>query len=227
MIVVLLGLPAAGKGTYAGILQKTYRWPHISAGELLRQAAASGSSSGVKAKGYMDKGMYVPDDIVVSIVKERLSMDDCRKGAFLDNFPGNVNQARASEGIINISLVIYFNASKDTIIGRLTGRLTCRKCGAIYHVNNIPPKKDGVCDKCGGELYQRADQTPGAIEQRLKTYSKELMPLIEYFKGKGLLVEVDSNPPIDEVDRIIKPALKAIKRAVRDKTAIGFDVRKP
>jgi adenylate kinase len=212
MKVVLLGSPGVGKGTYATILSERYGIPHISTGDMLREAIAKGTPSGRRAKKYIDAGKLVPDEIVNDLLRERLSKGDCKKGFLLDGYPRTIAQAETLEKITRIGIVISFDASDEIIMERLGGRLTCSKCGAIYHVKNMLPKEEGRCDKCGGRLYQREDQTPEAIRQRLETYRKETNPLIDYYQKKGLLVVIDANPPYEEIEKIIKPATAVIDK---------------
>ena len=215
MNLVFLGMPGAGKGTYAGIIGAKYRLAQLSVGEIIRSAAAKGNKVAIDALELAKKGVYATDDQVIYLVSERLKEPDCKNGVIFDNFPGNLSQAQANEGKIHLDKVFFFKADDEVLIDRLSGRLTCRKCGAIYHVKNIPPKVAGVCDKCGGELYTRDDQKPEVVKQRLQTYRKQLAPLPEYFKEKGILVELDSNAPIEEKEKVlvvIERGIKSIKR---------------
>ncbi len=210
MNVVLLGSPGVGKGTYAKLLSERFGIPHISTGDMLREAVSKGSPAGKKAKEYIDSGKLVPDETVNHLLSERLSRPDCAQGFLLDGYPRTIKQAQMLENMTRISKVINFEAEDATIMERLGGRLTCRECGAIYHIKNMPPKKQGICDICGGELYQREDQKPSAITQRLDTYRKETQPLIEHYKNRGMLIVIDANFPYEEVEKIIKPAARAI-----------------
>lgn len=212
MNIVLLGSPGVGKGTYAGILSKKYGIPHISSGEIFRQNIKNGTELGKKVKEYMDKGDYVPDDITIQMIKERLERNDCKTGFLLDGFPRTVPQTEELEKFKKIDKVFNFIAFQEVIVGRLGGRRTCRKCGKIFHVNNIPPKVSGVCDYCGGELYQREDEKPEAIKIRMKKYEEKTKPLIDFYKKRNLLVEIDANYPIEEVDKIISQCENALKK---------------
>jgi len=199
MNIVLLGSPGVGKGTYAGRLSERYGIPHISTGDILREEIKRDSELGRKVKKYVERGELVPDSIIIEVIKERLAADDCRKGFILDGFPRTLNQARALDNIVRVDVVFNFVAPKEVIIERLSGRRICRKCGAIYHIRYKPPKKPGVCDICGGELYQREDDKPEVIERRLEVYKEQTAPLIDYYSRKGLLVDIDASKEVDEV----------------------------
>ena len=199
MNIVLLGPPGVGKGTYAGKLSERYGIPHISTGDILREEIKRDSELGRKVKKYVERGELVPDSIIIEVIKERLATGDCRKGFILDGFPRTLNQARALDNIVRVDVVFNFVAPKEVIIERLSGRRICRKCGAIYHIRYKPPKKPGVCDICGGELYQREDDKPEVIERRLEVYKEQTAPLIDYYSKKGLLVDIDASKEVDEV----------------------------
>lgn len=210
MNIVLLGSPGVGKGTYAGILSKKYNIPHISTGQLFRDAVKNKTELGKKVEEYINRGDLVPDEIVIQIVRDRLEKDDCKNGFLLDGFPRTIPQAEAIESFKKIDKVLNFVASEEEILNRLGGRRTCRKCGAIFHIKNIPPKVSGVCDNCGGELYQREDEKPKAIKKRMIEYSEKTKPLIDYYNKKGLLANIDANYPIEEVDKIISQCEQAL-----------------
>jgi adenylate kinase len=203
MNIVMLGSPGVGKGTYAKILSKKHDIPTISSGDLFRKAIRDETELGKKIKGYISRGDLVPDKLVIELVKERLLEDDCRNGFFLDGFPRTVAQAEAMEGFKKTDKALNFVASDEVILSRLGGRRTCRECGAIYHVTNFPPKVEGICDLCGGQLCQRSDETPQAIKNRLQVYREKTKPVIDYFREKGLLAVVDANYGIEEADKII------------------------
>ena len=211
MNIVLLGSPGVGKGTYAKRISKIYNIPQISTGDMFREAIKNKTEIGLKAKEYMDKGELVPDDITIGIVEERLKKDDCKNGFMLDGFPRTIAQAEALDKIIVIDKVLDFTASDEIIIDRLSGRRVCRNCGAIYHIRNIVPKVEGVCDNCGGELYQRDDDKPESVKKRLDVYKKQTAPLIDYYKEKELLADIDANSPIEQVDEIIADVRKALE----------------
>jgi len=203
MNVVLLGSPGVGKGTYADILSKKYKIPKISSGDLFHEAIRKQTELGKKVQCYVSSGELVPDEIVIKLVKERLEKDDCKKGFFLDGFPRTINQAETLDKFKRIDKVLNFFASEEEIISRLSGRRTCKKCRAIFHVRNKPPKTDGICDYCGGDLYQRTDETPETVKNRLRVYLEKTKPLIDYYRKKGLLVEIDANYGYSEIDKVI------------------------
>ena len=209
--IVLLGSPGVGKGTYAKRISKIYNIPQISTGDMFREAMSKKTEVGLLAKIYMDNGDLVPDDITIKIVEERLKQEDCKNGFMLDGFPRTITQADALSDIIDIDKVLNFTASDDTIIDRLSGRRVCKSCGAIYHIRNIIPKTKGVCDNCGGELYQRDDDKPESVKKRLDVYKKQTAPLIDYYKEKELLADIDANKPIEQVDEIIADVRKALE----------------
>lgn len=199
MSYVFLGAPGVGKGTYAQLLSKKYNVPHISTGDLLREEVKKESSVGLKAKAYMDKGELVPDEVITYILKKRFKKKDCKNGFFLDGFPRNIKQAEELEKIAKIKKVIHFMADDAVIIHRITQRITCRNCGEIYHLVEKRPKVEGKCDLCSGELHQREDQKEDIVKKRLDVYRKETAPLIDYYKGKGMLFEITINEPIAQI----------------------------
>jgi adenylate kinase len=198
MRIVLLGPPGAGKGTQAKQLAKKLSLPHISTGDILRQNVAGGTSLGKEAKDYMNKGLLVPDELVTKMLSERFDQPDVKKGFILDGYPRNLNQAKVLDEILKakamaIDLVFDLDCSEPVIIQRLSGRLVCRKCGANFHKTNMPPKKEGVCDNCGGELYQRADDNVETIKKRLLVYRDEVAALIKHYEQQGLLQRVKAD----------------------------------
>ncbi len=204
MNIILLGPPGAGKGTQAKRLIDKYGIPQISTGDMLRAALKAGTPLGLEAKKYMDKGELVPDSVVIGLVKERIQQDDCAKGYMLDGFPRNVSQAEALDGMLGqlgqkIDHVVCIEVPNDELVERLTGRRTCRECGAGYHVKFDPPKKDGTCDKCGGELYQRDDDNVQTVTSRLKVYSDQTEPLINYYDNQSKLRRIDGVGDIDDI----------------------------
>ena len=198
MKIILLGSPGVGKGTYASMIKDKYHLVHISTGDLFREEMKKGSEVGKKAKEYIDKGELVPDELTLSLLKKRLEQKDA-KNFLLDGFPRTISQAQELEKITKIDLVINFYASDKVILQRLGGRRICKKCGAIFHLVNKIPKKPGICDECGGELYQRPDEMPEVIKDRLNIYHKKTKPLEDFYRKKGLLkeikAEVDMNAP--------------------------------
>lgn len=204
LFLVLLGGPGAGKGTQAERLSEALSIPQVSTGDLFRENLKNETELGLLAKGYMERGELVPDEVTVGMVRERLSRPDAAQGAILDGFPRTVAQAEALEVLLadlnsKLAVVPYIKVSEDVLLARLAGRWTCRVCGAMYHQLFSPPQKSGVCDKCGGELYQRPDDTPETQEHRIKVYFEQTAPLIGYYRDKELLVEVDGRPGIDEI----------------------------
>ncbi len=203
MKLVLLGPPGAGKGTQAKVLSKEYGIPHISTGDILRESVKAQTPIGLKAKGYMEKGELVPDDIVIEMVAQRVAKEDCKNGFMLDGFPRTAAQARSLDSMLGklnrpIDLVLYFKTSQETIIQRLSGRRVCKNCGENYHIKNIPPKVAGKCDKCGGELYQRADDKEETILNRIKVYENTVPEIIDYYEGKGILRTVSGDFDVEE-----------------------------
>lgn len=202
--LVLLGPPGAGKGTQASAIVEKYSIPHISTGDIFRANIKEGTELGKKVESYMNKGLLVPDDLVVSIVKDRLTKEDCKDGFLLDGFPRTVNQAEAldrelKDMSLKLDKVINIEVEKDILIGRAIGRRICKSCGATYHVEFSPPKQKGICDKCGGELYQRDDDKVETVEKRIAVYTEQTKPLIDYYNDKGLLLDVDGAKSIEEV----------------------------
>jgi adenylate kinase len=210
MNIVLLGSPGVGKGTYAKRISKIYDIPQISTGDMFREAIKNKTEIGIEAKSYMDKGELVPDEVTIKIVEERLKKDDCKNGFMLDGFPRTIAQADALSGISKIDKVLNFIADEDIIIGRLSGRRVCSECGTIFHIKNIPPKVKGICDVCDGKLIQRDDDKPDSVKKRLDVYKNQTAPLIDYYKEKGLLSEIDAGKPIERVDEIISDVKKAL-----------------
>lgn len=208
MNLIFLGPPGVGKGTIAKEIVKQKNIPQISTGDLLRAAVKEGSELGIKAKEYMDAGKLLPDGLVTTLLEERIKKEDCKNGFILDGFPRTIPQAEALEGEVKINKVLNFKALDKTIIQRLSGRRTCKSCNAIFHITNIPPKVEGICDKCGGELFQRDDDKPEAIKKRLEVYQQQTAPLIDYYKNKGILADIDTEQPIPG---IVKDTLAAIE----------------
>ncbi|HEV8344126.1 MAG TPA: adenylate kinase [Candidatus Binatia bacterium] len=208
MRLVLLGPPGAGKGTQAKFLQQRYGACQVSTGEILRKAVAQRSALGQKAAQYLDKGELVPDKVMVNLVAERLQDVDCRTGFILDGFPRTIAQADGLEGILRkmgLSLdgVLYIGIPQEVIVQRLAGRRTCRHCGTLFHTKFNPPRRKNICDRCGGELYQREDDREETVRARLKVYETQTAPLVDYYRRKGLVKEVDGDGSVEGIrDRI-------------------------
>lgn len=204
MNIVLMGLPGAGKGTQAEKIVEKYGIPHISTGDMFRAAMKEETELGLKAKSFMDKGELVPDEVTIGIVRERLSKEDCHKGFLLDGFPRTVAQADALESILadlgkKIDYVINIQVDKEVLMERLTGRRICKNCGATYHLVFNPPSEEGVCDRCGGELYQREDDNAETVQNRLDVNIKQTQPLLDFYQDKGYLVNIDGQRDIKDV----------------------------
>ncbi|RLI80018.1 adenylate kinase [Archaeoglobales archaeon] len=215
MNLILLGGPGAGKGTQAKLIVEEYKIPQISTGDMLRDAVKQGTELGKKAKEYMDKGELVPDEIVIGIVRDRLKQPDCEKGFILDGFPRTIAQAEALDKMLDeigkkIDAVINIYVPEEEIVKRIVNRRTCKKCGAIYHLIYSPPKEPDKCDKCGGELYQRDDDKEETVRERLRVYKEQTEPLIEYYKKKGILYNVDGTKDINGVFEEIKGVLSKL-----------------
>jgi adenylate kinase len=218
MKLVLLGPPGAGKGTQSVVLAKEYRIPHISTGDMLRESVKSAQPLGLKAKTYMDKGELVPDEIVIGIVAERLNKDDAKNGYILDGFPRTLKQALDLDEALNkassgIDMVIYFATSPAVAIERLSGRRVCKTCGFNYHIKNIPPKKEGLCDKCAGALFQRPDDKEDTVRNRLKVYEEQTKPLIDYYDKKRILKRVSGDMGVDDLFKVLSKIFSDAKLA--------------
>jgi adenylate kinase len=210
--VILLGPPGAGKGTQAVALAERLEAPHVASGDLFREALGKGTELGLLAKSYMERGALVPDEVTTAMVKERLQKPDAAKGAVLDGFPRTIEQAKALDKALAdegkaIDKVLLIDVPNDELLKRLSGRWICRNCQEPYHEQSRPPKKAGVCDNCGGELYQRADDTVETARRRLEVYAAQTAPLIDYYKKAGKLAAVNGNQPIAAVE---KELLKAV-----------------
>jgi len=213
MRIVFLGPPGAGKGTQAVTVSKVKKIPHISSGNLLRESVESGTETGKKAQSYIEKGLLVPDEIVVDIIKDRIIKSDCKGGFVLDGFPRTLGQAMVLDGVLRkleskIDIVFYFAVSKDSVVLRLSGRLICGSCGANYHTSFVPPQKVGLCDKCGGKLCQRTDDKMETVLERLRVYHEQTEGLIAYYKKNGILKEILSDRDIEDVTRDVLSSIK-------------------
>lgn len=213
MNVIMLGPPGCGKGTQAKRLVEKYCIPQLSTGDLLREAVKSGTELGNEAKKFMDAGELVPDQVVIGMVKQRLSKDDCEKGFILDGFPRTMPQARALDKTLEemgkkIDKVINIDVPDTEVAARLSGRRTCKGCGAMYHIEFSRPQKEGVCDKCEGELYQRDDDNESTIMSRLAVYHDQTSPLKEYYGGKGLVADIAG---VGDMDKITQDVIEAME----------------
>lgn len=210
MQIVLLGAPGSGKGTQAGIACQRFGVAHIASGDLFREAVNRGDELGQQAKSYMEKGLLVPDEITIRMILERIAAPDCAQGFILDGFPRTLGQAKALDRVLGergIDKVVYIKVSTEELVRRLSGRSICRDCQAPYHEITSPPKVLGRCDQCGGELYQRPDDSPETVRKRLEVYFVETAPLIDYYKEAGKLVEIDGERGIEEVGEELIAAL--------------------
>ena len=212
MKIILMGGPGAGKGTQANPLVERFNFPHISTGDMFRAAIKDGTELGLKAKSFMDAGGLVPDEVTIGIVAERLAQPDCANGFLLDGFPRTLAQGTALAEILDrlgmkLDGVVNIEVAEDVLIPRLTGRRICRKCGASFHMVFNPPKKEGVCDLCGGELYPRSDDNVETAQNRLNVYNSQTEPLIAFYEQQGLLKQINGDQPIDKVFQDIIKAL--------------------
>lgn len=211
---ILLGPPGAGKGTQAAKIVEKYHIPHISTGDIFRENIKQGTPLGKKAQEYISKGELVPDDLVCDIATDRLDRDDCRNGFILDGFPRTVPQAERLDEYLKakgqkLDVVVNLEVGEDVLMPRLTGRRVCRKCGASYHLINMPPKVEGVCDVCGGELFQRPDDNEETVKNRIAVYDAQTKPLIDYYEKAGIIANIDGTKPLEETFASVCKALEA------------------
>ena len=204
MKIIMLGAPGAGKGTQAKQIAAKYELPHISTGDIFRANIKEGTALGMEAKSYMDKGQLVPDELTVKILLDRVSKDDCKNGYVLDGFPRTIPQADVLDKAVSelndkIDYAINVDVKDDNIIRRMSGRRACLNCGATYHIVNVPPKKEGICDTCGSELVIRDDDKEETVKARLLAYHEQTQPLIDYYNNKGILKEVDGTKDMNDV----------------------------
>ena len=204
MKIVMLGAPGAGKGTQAQMLAKKYDIPHVSTGDIFRMNIKNGTELGLEAKKYMDQGLLVPDELTVRILLDRVAKDDCKNGYVLDGFPRTIPQANVLEDALTklgdkIDYAINVDVPDENIIRRMGGRRACLACGATYHIEHVPPKKEGICDKCGQELVLRDDDKPETVKNRIQVYKEQTQPLIDFYTGRGVLHNVDGTKDMNEV----------------------------
>ncbi|MGG0891293.1 adenylate kinase [Cytobacillus horneckiae] len=216
MNLVLMGLPGAGKGTQAERIVEKYGIPHISTGDMFRAAIKDETELGLQAKSFMDKGELVPDEVTIGIVRERLGKPDCEKGFLLDGFPRTVAQAEALENILSdlsrrINFVINIDVDQEILMERLTGRRICKSCGSTYHLVFNPPAKEGECDRCGGELYQRADDNEATVKNRLEVNIKQTKPLLDFYEQKGYLRNINGQQEIGKVFTDLDSLLRGLQ----------------
>jgi len=217
MRILLMGPPGAGKGTQAERISGYCKIPHIATGDIFREAIRSGTDLGRQAKSYLDAGELVPDAVTIGIVRERVQALDCKAGFLLDGFPRTIPQAEALERLLDelsmkLDLVLSIKVAPAVLVERLTGRRICRQCGTSYHLVFNPPKQDGICNRCGGELYQRSDDTPETVSDRMRVYTNKTAPLLKFYRQRGLLRDVDGEPGIDAVWDAILGLLGSLDR---------------
>lgn len=210
MKIIILGAPGAGKGTQAQMIADQYHIPHVSTGDIFRTNIKNGTELGMEAKKYMDQGLLVPDELTVKILLDRVAEEDCKEGYLLDGFPRTIPQAEVLDKALTelgdaIDYAINVDVPDENIVKRMSGRRACLSCGSTYHMEHIPPKKEGVCDKCGNELVLRDDDKPETVLNRLEVYHKQTQPLIQFYEEKGVLRTVDGTKPMKEVfDSIVE-----------------------
>lgn len=213
MNLIMLGPPGAGKGTQAAMLAERLGIPHVASGDLFREALKAETELGLTAKSYMDRGELVPDEVTIAMIRERLLKPDCDDGIILDGFPRTIEQAKALKELLveqgkTTDAALFIDASEDELVRRLSSRWTCRNCQAIYNLISNPPREKGKCDICGGELYQRADDLPETVRNRIRVYWDQTSPLIDYYRDEGLLITIESEGGIDHVQAKILEALQ-------------------
>jgi adenylate kinase len=211
MKIALFGPPGAGKGTQARFIVEKFSIPQISTGDLLRAQVRSGTDLGIKAKEYMDRGALVPDDVVIGMLRERISDNDCENGFILDGFPRSISQAKALKEIVKLDAVINIIVDEEALIRRITGRRMCPDCGATYHIDFAPPRKEGICDRCGAELYQRDDDREETVRKRIDVYRSQTEPLADFYGKEGILKDIDGNRSIEEISKDIIDFLQDMK----------------
>ncbi len=216
MRLAFLGPPGAGKGTQARELAREWGVPHLATGDMLREALAAGTPLGLEAKRYMDQGALVPDEVIIGLMRERLARPDAATGFIVDGVPRTIAQAEVLARILKdagqgLDAVIFFDVSEQELLRRLTGRRVCRRCQTTYHLISAPPKRAGVCDRCGGELYQREDDTEKVVRNRLEVYARQTVPLLDYYRQRSLLTTVEGEGAIDAIRQSIRRAAGAAR----------------
>jgi len=210
--LVFIGPPSVGKGTYAKILSKKYNIPHISTGDIFREEIAKGSELGLRVKPYVERGVLVPDEIVVEVVKSILQSPLCSRGFILDGYPRTVRQAEELDKIVSVDVVFLFEAPLEVIVERVSGRLICPKCGAIYNISWRPPRRPGICDVCGTPLIRRRDDEPELVRERYQLYRQTLTPVVEYYRRRGILVEInaarDASLVVSDIEHVLAKIFK-------------------
>ena len=212
MKLVIFGPPSAGKGTQAQKLSKQYGIPQVATGDLLRRAVADKTPLGLKIKSYLDQGKLGPDEVIVQLIKERVAKPDCKNGFLLDGFPRTMGQAKELERMTDIDLVLSIVVDFESLVERAVGRRTCPKCSAVYHIKFNPPMNAGICEKCGSKLIQRDDDKEETVRNRLKVYQEQTAPLVEYYRKKGKLVDIDGSGGIDAVFAQMVDAISHLKK---------------
>lgn len=215
MRMIIFGPPGSGKGTYSSRLAPRLGVPHVSTGDILRSEIASGTELGRNISNYVSNGKLVPDEVVNKVIEKRLSMDDCKKGFVLDGYPRTLQQAEFLNHVVKIDFVINLNVPEEVLVRRISSRLVCRNCGSVYNRLTLKPKVEGVCDKCGGELYQREDDKPEVVRERIKIYEKEFAPLLEHYRKTGVVLDFFYEPDESGVDAspdaVVDKIVKALK----------------
>ncbi|MFH1787248.1 MAG: adenylate kinase [archaeon] len=214
---IFLGPPGSGKGTAASRVAPKFGIPHISTGELFRQNIEQATEIGQKAKEFMDKGLLVPDEIVIEMLKQRIEQEDCKKGFILDGFPRTIPQAEQLSEITEMDLIINMDVTEEVIIERLCSRICCSKCGKIYNLRGMNPKQEGVCDDCEGEIIQRDDDKPKVIQERLRVYRENTEPLIDFYKNKGNIIDIVCANPEQTPDETFQEVINAINKFLEEK----------
>ena len=231
MKIIMLGAPGAGKGTQAKMIAEKYSVPHVSTGDIFRANIKNGTELGKEAKKYMDQGLLVPDELTVKILLDRVAQDDCKNGYVLDGFPRTIPQAQVLDKALSelddaIDYAINVDVPDENIIRRMGGRRACLTCGATYHVEHIPPKKEGICDACGSELVLRDDDKPETVKNRLDVYHKQTQPLIDFYEAKGILKSVDGTVPMEDVFAAITEILgKAGRQGLRWLSQLNLNMK--